>query len=209
MTESGQRQSWIDKARKGDQAAVSALLATYHSMLRARAVDKMGPVLAARLEAEDVLQQVYLEVLRKIESFEGRDPQAFLNWTLTILDHKLADARRALHRLKRDVAREQAHPAMATQESCINLLEKLYAQSGTPSRIVRREEAVGALIASVSRLSDTYRQVIQLRFLEGRSVEQVAERLGKSSAAVKMLTMRALAELRELMGELGEFTRSI
>lgn len=209
MTEGGQRQSWVDKARKGDQAAIASLLATYHSALRARTRERMGPALMARLEAEDLLQQVYLEVLRKIDRFEGRDPKAFLNWTLTILDHKLAGAHRAAHRLKRDVAREQGPRRLTAEQSCINLLEQLYAQAGTPSRIVRRQEAVGALMASISRLSDTYRQVIQLRFLEGRSVSQVAERLGKSNAAVKMLTMRALTSLRDLMGQMGEFTRSI
>jgi RNA polymerase sigma-70 factor (ECF subfamily) len=207
MTESGERHSWIETARKGDQAAASALLATYHSVLRSRTVERMGPVLGAKLEAEDILQQVYLEVLRKIDCFEGQDPQTFLNWTLTIVDHKLADARRALQRLKRDVARERSPQAVSAEESCMNLLDELYAESYTASHTVRREEAVGAVLASISRLPQVHRQVIRLRFLEGQSVAYVAGQLGRSEAAVKMLTQRALGELRKLMDGLGEFTR--
>jgi RNA polymerase sigma-70 factor (ECF subfamily) len=170
-------------------------------------VERMGPVLGAKLEAEDVLQQVYLEVVRKIDCFEGRDPETFLNWTLTIVDHKLADARRALHQRKRNIARERSPQAVGTEESCINLLDQLYAHSYTASRTVRHEEAVGAVLACISRLPEAHRQVIRLRFLEGRSIAYVAEQLGRSEAAVKMLTQRALGELRKLMDRLGEFTR--
>jgi DNA-directed RNA polymerase specialized sigma24 family protein len=49
--------------------------------------------------------------------------------------------------------------------------------------------------------------VIQLRFLEGLSVEQVAERLGKTNAAIVALSKRALEALRKTMDGLGEFTR--
>ena len=77
----------------------------------------------------------------------------------------------------------------------------------TPSRVVRREEAVGALLACLSRLSEAHRQVIRLRFLEGHPVSEVADRLGKSNAAIVALTKRALEALRQSMERLGDFTR--
>ncbi len=207
MPETGQRQIWVDQARGGDQIAVSKLLATFHSILRARVDKEMGTALKAKMEPEDILQQVYLEVLKQIMRFEGRDPETFLNWILTILDNKLVDTQRALHRQKRDVAREKYPHAVIGNESYFNLLDHLDVHSGTPSRVIRRDEAVGALLASLSHLSDSHRQVIQLRYLQGLSVNETAQKLDKTEAAVVALSGRALEALRTHMDGLGEFTR--
>jgi RNA polymerase sigma-70 factor (ECF subfamily) len=207
MTELPQAQLWLKQAQAGDLPAVSKLLALHHPALRAHLEARIERSLRARVEPEDILQQAYLAVYQSIDRFEDRGPGSFLNWILTIVDNKLADARRAVHRYKRDIARERLVQAGGAAESCFNLLEQLYADSGTPSRVVRRDEAVGALLASISRLSDLHRQVIQLRFIDGRPVCEVAEQVGKSEAAVVKLTQRALADLRRLMDDLGEFTR--
>ena len=208
MADNAQTTIWLEEARRGDSVAVSKLLATYHPLLRARADERMEPSLKARSEPEDILQQVYLEVFRRIERFEDRSPNAFLNWVLTILDNKVIDTRRALHRQVRDIAREvppQVQTAGDT-DSYWNLLGQLCPDSQTPSRAARRDEAVGALLACMSSLSDSHRRVIQLRFIESRSVAEVAGRLQKSESAVVALTQRALKALRESMDRLGEFT---
>jgi RNA polymerase sigma-70 factor (ECF subfamily) len=209
MAESRQVQGWVNEAREGDPLAVSKLLAKYHSVLRARADARMDPALRAKAEPEDILQEVYLDVFRQIDRFEDRGPDSFLNWVLTILDNELVDALRALHSQKRDIAREVGPDAICGAESYWNLLDQLYADSSTPSRVARREEAVGALLACTSRLTDPHRQVIQLRFLEGRSVDEVAKRLNKSQAVIVAMTKSALKGLRESMGRLGDFTRGL
>ncbi len=207
MDESKERQAWVDEASKGDPLAVAKLLIKCHATLRTRAEARMNPALRAKLDPEDVLQEVYIDVFRQLERFEGRTPDSFLNWVLTILDSKIVDAARALHRQKRDMSREMQPPPAYRSKSYWNLLDQLYADSATPSRAARREEAVGALLACASRLSDSHRQVIQLRFLEGRSVSEVARRLGKSPAVIVARTRSALKALREDMDRLGEFTR--
>jgi RNA polymerase sigma-70 factor (ECF subfamily) len=207
MPENNQIEVWVDQARQGDALAVSKLLATFHPVLRARAVARMDPAIRAKVEPEDILQQVYLDVFREIDRFEDRGPDSFLNWVLTILDNELVDTGRALHRHLRDISREMRPDALTGAGSYWNLLDQLHPDSVTPSQVVRREEAVGALLACISRLSDSHQQVIQLRFLEGHSVSEVAERLGKSDAAVVSLTRRALEALRKSMDRLGEFTR--
>ena len=207
MAERTQRQMWVRQARAGDRRAVSLLLATYHAQLRACAIGRMGEILQAAVEPEDVLQQVYLDVIRQIDRFEGDDADTFLNWVLTILDHRIVDLRRALDRQVHTVGPPRPPAAGGGAASCYDLLEQLYAHSGTPSRVIRRDEVVGALLASMSRLSDTHRAVIQLRFLKGLSVMETAKRLQKTEAAVVALTGRALDELRKRMDALGEFTR--
>jgi RNA polymerase sigma-70 factor, ECF subfamily len=206
MGEPGQIESWVAAARGGDTLAVGKLLAAFHPVLRTRAATRLNPVLRARLEPEDVLQQVYLQVVRQIGGFRGADADAFVNWVLTILDHQLIDAWRALHRQVREVDRERPRPVPTGAESYADLLDHLYAESGTPSRIVRKEEALEALLACVCGLSEAHRQVIQLRFLEGLAVEEVAARLQTTKPAVVALTRRALDALRQSMDRMGDFT---
>jgi RNA polymerase sigma-70 factor (ECF subfamily) len=208
MTEGSQADAWAEAARHGDRLALAKLLAACHPRLRARAAARMDAAVKARLGPDDILQEVYLQVFRQVEGFEHRGPDSFLNWVYTILDHKLIDARRAAHRQVRDIDRE-VPAAAARSDSYWNLLERLQADSGTPSRLVRRQEALGAVVTCVADLPETYREVIRLRFLEGLPVEEVAARLGKSKAAVVALSKRALDALRSSMDRMGEFTRGV
>ncbi len=206
MTAEGQTEVWVVSACSGDSLALAKLLAAYHPALRARAEARMDPAVRARTGPEDVLQEVYTQVFRHMEQFEDRGAESFLSWVYTILDRKLIDARRAAHRNVRDVDREVPGLASPDAQSYWNLLDHVYADSLTPSRVVRRQEAMNAILASLSDLSDAHRQVLQLRFLDGLSVAEAAGRLGKTEAAVVALTQRALKALRESMDRLGEFT---
>ncbi len=62
--------------------------------------------------------------------------------------------------------------------SAFRLLDQACADSTTPSRVVRRDEAVPAIVSCLEKLSDAHRDVLELRFLQGLSVADVASRLG-------------------------------
>ncbi len=205
MTEDDEIENWIAEAQRGERTALAKLLAAFHPALRQHAESVMDPALKTRISPEDVLQEVYLDVARRIGRFSDQGPDSFRRWVFAILDLKLADAQRAAHRKLRDVAREVS-VAGSSSNSYWNLLDNLYANSTTPSRVVRREEALSALFTCLADLSEPQRQVVQLRYLEGLALDEVAARLGKSKAAVAALTKRALDALRGAMDRLGEFT---
>ena len=207
MLDKTQRELWLQKAREGDSLAMSKLLVAFHSVIRARALERMDRVLRSRMEPDDLLQDTYLQATRQISQFEGENPHTFLNWVLTILDNKVVNARQALHRQKRDVAREVSPGKFRAGSSCLNLLDELYGSSGTPSHVVRRGEAVAVLSSCLASLSENHCNVIQLRFLDGLSVDEVAEKMGLTKGAVVALSGRALKALRKSMDAVGEFTR--
>jgi RNA polymerase sigma-70 factor (ECF subfamily) len=206
MTERSRTELWVRASQRGDRLALAKLLARCHLQLRTWAEARMDAALRARIDPDDVLQEVYLDVARRIDRFEDRGPGSFLSWVRAILDQKVVDARRVAHYKVRDIDREVPAAVGSGSSSYWNLLDNLYAESGTPSRVVRREEAVNALLTCMTHLSEAHRQVIQLRFLNGLSVDEVAGRLGKSKAAVVALTGRALEALRTSMDRMGEFT---
>ena len=72
---------------------------------------------------------------------------------------------------------------------------------------MRRDEAVGAMLACISGLSEVHRQVLQLRFLQGLPVAEVATHIEKTEGAVVALTKRALDALRKALDQMGDFTR--
>ena len=209
MTEHSQIESWVAAAQSGDRFALTKALIALHPQLRARAEARVSTAMKARSDPDDILQEVYVDVFRQIDRFEYRGPGSFLNWVYAILDHKVAAAWRAAHYKVRDIDREVSAGGDADASSYWDLLDHVYADSATPSRAARRQEALGAVVACVSDLSQDHHQVIQLRFLEGLSVAETAERLGKSDGAVVALTRRALVALRESMDRLGDFTRGV
>jgi RNA polymerase sigma-70 factor (ECF subfamily) len=206
MTEHSQADDWLEGARGGDRLAIAKLLALHHPALAARVAERLDPLTRRRITPEDILQEVYLQVFRQVQRFEPRGPGSFHNWVLTIVDNKVLDAQRATRRARRDVRREVSPVAADRSASYLDLLEHVYRESGTPSRVVRRQEAVGLLLACVADLLESHRQVIELRFLQGLPVAEVARRLGKSEDAVVALTQRALQALRAAMNRLGDVT---
>lgn len=205
MTARSQTGLWVAAAQSGDRLALAKLLARCHPPLRRWAEARLNAATKARIDPDDILQEVYLDVARQIDRFQDHGPGSFYNWVHAILSQKLVDALRAAHRHARDIDREVTVGGAAA-DSYWNLLDDLYSESGTPSRVIRRQEALDAMLASLWDLPEPRRQVIQLRFLEGLSVGEVASRLGKSEDAVVALTRRALDALRKSMDRLGEFT---
>lgn len=208
VPEQRQTETWVAKARQGDTAALAKLLTTFHPRLRARVEARLDPALRGQLGPDDVLQEVYLEVFRQIGHFEYRGPGSFQAWLFAILDHTTIDAIRAVQRRARHVGEAPVtRPAPPLNGSYWNLFDQLYADTGTPSRVVRRQEAITVLRSCLGELSELHRQVIEWRYLQELPLAEVAVRLGKSEGAVVALTQRALRALRAAMDGRGDVTR--
>ncbi|MCA9257479.1 MAG: hypothetical protein KDA33_17650, partial [Phycisphaerales bacterium] len=89
------------------------------------------------------------------------------------------------------------------QTTYVDLLARVMAQGSTPSQVVRKDEALGVISACVATLPDHYREVIKMRFIEGRPVADVAETLDRSIGSIHMICHRALKLLREQAEKLG------
>ena len=204
LDESDKTQILIDQAREGNDQSVRRLLVLYHPRLRARLLKQMDPTMRSKIEPDDILQQTYLEAFRAIESFTYQGPDSFLRWMYAILERKLIDEHRAMRAERRDVRREvKQAPAVNTERSYVDLMARLMADAGTPSQEVRKDEAFGVLSACIATLPDHYREVIQMRFIEGRPVAEVAKALDRSIGSIHMICHRALRQLREQAEKLG------
>ena len=75
----------------------------------------------------------------------------------------------------------------------------LAADGSTPSQSAARRETAVLLADQMAQLTADYQTVLVLRIFEGLSAEEVAERMGRTAGAVRMLQMRALEALRDAM----------
>ena len=190
-------------ARAGDPDAADRLFARVRPWLQILARTQLGRHLQAKTDPSDVVQVALLEAVRGLGQFRGDTEAEFLAWLRQVLVNAIRhEARRYGGTAARDVARE-ASLELELEQSSARLGALLTGDDTSPSGASERAEARLELTALLARLPEEYRDVIVLRNLEGLSHEEVAERMGRSVGAVRMLWVRALARLRALTTESG------
>jgi RNA polymerase sigma-70 factor (ECF subfamily) len=191
----------INRARAGQTDALGELLELYRSYLTLLARVEIDRRIQGKLSASDVVQDAFLQAHHLFGQFRGTSEQELIAWLRRILANRLVDiGRRFLRAQRRDVRLEQS--LRRDLELSSQALEERFAASQTsPSAAaIEREQAV--LLADVLQsLPADYREVIVLRQLEGLSLQQVADRMGRTVDSVRKLWTRGLIQLRRRLGE--------
>lgn len=167
-------------ARAGSREAFNALYARHRGRLLAFVAARMGPGLAGFVAPEDIVQETHLESARKIDSFAPEGTSSFYRWLVTIARFKLREADRARR------AKKRAHAPLAAEPA---------AAQTSPSGQLMRGERTGRLVDALAELPEVQAEAVRLRYLEGLTIAETAERLAKSPAAVKALVSRGLGAL--------------
>jgi RNA polymerase sigma-70 factor (ECF subfamily) len=190
----------LKEARAGDATTLGRLLELYRRYLGLLARVQIGKRLQRKADAEDLVQETFLEAHRNFGRFEGTSEGQLMCWLRQILAAKMADLlRRYLGTQGRDVRLEQELEDAFGQSSVMLNRELMAVQSSPSQQAVRREQAV-LLADALARLPDDYREVMVLRHLEGLTFPEVAQRMARSLDSVEKLWMRALVKLRKLLG---------
>jgi len=144
------------------------------------------------------MQVTYLEAFLRINQLEARTSDGFRAWLDRLAQNNLRDAIRELQRQKRPDPRNQMQSPAG--DSVTTLLDALGGADQTASQVVAIRESKQALEKALAHLPPMYAQVVRAHDLEGQSVAEVAQSLGRTPGAVYMLRARALDRLRELLG---------
>ena len=99
------------------------------------------------------------------------------------------------------MARERSLEATLA-ESSARLEAWLAAEQSSPSQQAARNERVLRLAEALTTLSEAQRKALELHYLQGRSVAEIGQELGRSTTAVVGLLHRGLKQLRVLLREL-------
>jgi RNA polymerase sigma-70 factor (ECF subfamily) len=193
----------IRRCRAGEESAQAELFGRYRNYLDALARAQLGRHLRTKCDPSDLVQQTLLEAHRDFAGFQGEHEGELLAWLRRILAHNLFNETRRYAARQRDTAREVSIDQMraGVEQSSLALGRGLAASTPSPSQDAVRREAAVRLADALARLPEDYLTVLLLRVFEELPAAEVAERMGRTAGAVRMLQMRALEALREEMAD--------
>jgi RNA polymerase sigma-70 factor (ECF subfamily) len=179
----------IQAIRQGDKAAFTSLMRRYEET-----VYKFSyKVCRDSGKAEEALQDTFINVYRKLDSFDGKSK--FSTWLYSIVTNNCLMKRR---KRKLDDLLESLDDPLTNNDG--SLLEHVARWDETPSDVLLKKEFQIVLDNAIMKLPVDYRLVFVLRDLEGKSTEETAEILKISEEAAKSRLRRARAFLRAELG---------
>ena len=164
-----------------DETALAELYDRYRVILFSLLVR----ILNSREEAEDVLQEVFLQVWRRAADFDENRGRPF-TWLVTLARS------RGIDRLRNLAARERVAVAGAREPS-----EEV---SDAVADAFRSEQR-GLVTAALAQLPEEQKSVLVLAYFEGLTQSEIAEKLGSPLGTVKTRMRTGLIKLRELLGD--------
>lgn len=189
----------LNDARNGDPAAVDGLLQRHRDSLHRMIQCRLHGGVARRVDASDIVQEALLSASKRLAGYLENPVMPFHAWLRQLARDRLADVYRRQLADKRDVAREQALDAGAV--SSLNLAGQIRDDELTPAAMLLRKELAARFSEAVEQLDDTSREIVLMRHAEQLTNSQAAEILGLSEPAASMRYLRALRQLKSILGE--------
>ncbi|MGX5803030.1 sigma-70 family RNA polymerase sigma factor [Bradyrhizobium sp. Arg314] len=171
----------VDRVAKGDRAAVRLLFMRHHARIYRFVVRQTG----SEMMADDIANEVFLELWKQAPSFEGRSEVS--TWLLGIARFK------ALSSLRKK------------KEDWIDDDDAAQIPDGadTPEVVTMKEDKAAALRRFVDALPEEHRTVIDLAYYHGQSVTEIGEVLEIPVATVKTRMFYARKKLGEALKAAG------
>ena len=178
----------IELIREGSNESLETLVSRYEGRVYNLAYRMMGN----RDDAEDVLQDTFLNVVRSLDSFQSRS--SFSTWLYRVATNA------ALSKLRQRSRRDRSESEFLDEANSVqNLAHAGYILkdwSLSPSENLLNDEARQVMEEAIAELPEIYRVVFVLRDVEGMPAAEVADILEISIAAVKSRLHRARLFLR-------------
>jgi RNA polymerase sigma-70 factor (ECF subfamily) len=174
-------ESLIQRAKQHDQVALTQLYEENFDRIYRYIVLKIGD----RTEAEDMTQQVFLNAIQSISSYNWKG-MPFSSWLYRIAHNQIVD-----------------HFRKKSRRITVPLDESMPAIGDDPKHAVEQKIEIEEIVAATKGLTRAQQEVISLRFGGELSVAEVARTMHKSEGAVKAMQHSAIVALRKALGKGG------
>jgi RNA polymerase sigma-70 factor (ECF subfamily) len=179
----------VERARAGDQSAWEVLMRRYRGPLQRFARSRLARQRHHLADTDDVVQDVTINVFRRLHRIELRFPGALLAYLRRSVTNRVADE----------------HRRAVRQGASATLDENLPDGQQSPLDVSIDRDKVRAYRAALLSLSADDRLAIVMRLERGAGYEAIAARLGKPTAnAARVAVARAMFKLAKRMGPLPE-----
>jgi RNA polymerase sigma-70 factor (ECF subfamily) len=197
LSETDETRDLLERAREGEPQAFDELFGRHRAALHRAVARRLGGMPRARIDPSDVVQDVQIAALRRLEEYLGRRPMPFRVWLFRSAIERIAKLRRHAVAARRDVGRER--PLALLNGSSPSRARPMRPAGPTPSQQAAACDAASRLHAALGRLPEPDRSLLNMRAFEGLSYEEAGARLGIEPAAARKRYGRALLRLRTLL----------
>ena len=169
---------------------------------------RLDPVLAGRVDPDDVLQDAWLAAAGRLEHFLADETMSLFVWLRLIVGQTLVDLqRRHLGAKMRDAYREQSlHLPSLSRSTTASLVARLCKAHTSPSQVAVRRERDQQLREAIEGMDPIDREILVMRHFEELTNREVAEILGVRETAASNRYVRALRRLKEILDSLPDFS---
>ncbi len=195
----------LDKVRGGDRPALAELFARHRDKLRRMVQLRLDHRLAGRVSPSDVLQEAYIDAMKRIDHYFEKPDQSFFGWLRLVVGQRLADVQREHLAQKRDEGNEVPIHRGAPGADSACLAACLLGDGTSPSHAAARTESFSRLEEALNQMDPLDREVLALRHFEELSNTDTATILGIQPAAASKRYVRALARLKQILETLPGF----
>ena len=174
----------LDRAKRGDQAAVDALFARYLPRLRRWASGRLPRWARDVSDTQDLVQETLVQVFRNMKAFEPRGEGAFQAYLRQAV----------LNRVRNELRRFRRHPEPAELDS------NQPADGPSPLESAIGQEALECYEAALADLKPEDRELVIAKIELGYDYEELAQTFGRPTPdAARKAVQRATARLLEAM----------
>jgi RNA polymerase sigma-70 factor, ECF subfamily len=182
----------VRRVRAGEEAAFDEFFSLYFPRLYRFAIARLDGNEDA---SQEVVQRTLIRAIDRLHTFRG--DAALLTWLCTLCRHEIADW----------VGREGSSRAVSLsdeQEAARLALDSLAAvSSDDPDTALHRRELRRLVHTALDHLPDRYGDVLEWKYLDELSVDEIARRLGLGYKAAESLLTRARAAFRHSFSQLA------
>jgi len=169
----------LERLQSGDSKALEELFDRYSPLLYPMVLR----ILRAPSDAEDTLQEVWLQVWKRVATFDPKRGTVAA-WLVMLARSRALDRYRSLSSRRNAETKVEAAPEASRDDA------------STPAAQRQLSERVASALA---QLAPQQRQVIEIAYFEGLSQTEIAQRLNAPLGTVKSWTRQGLQKLRELV----------
>ncbi len=195
----------IERIKAGDRAALGEFIELRTPQLTAFIAKRMSERLKQKVEPADVLQELTVACLGSLDAIELGDRDPF-SWLCQQAERRIIDAHRHHFGAQKCAAHGEVglhSPLHGLDEG--QLADMISVSMTSASQAFSRQQKEFHMFEALARLPEDAREALRLRYLEGLPSKEIAERLGKSDGATRVLLTRALSKLQETLGKNSEF----
>lgn len=194
-------QEFLDRLRENPEGVLAEEYDRYRDRLWRIVNFRLDQRLLGRVDADDILQEAYLDAATRIEHYLNDPATTFFIWLRTVTGQTLIDVhRRHLGAQKRDVRREvKQKRRVFSASTSFQIADVLLGDLTSPSQAALKEELAKQLHEALESMNEIDREILVLRHFEELSNLEASEVLEIEPKTASMRYFRALTRLRSIL----------